>query len=442
MAGKQKGSSSRSLSSDNDPILRDSNISDKIDALSNKFDSKFDELDSKFSSLHNEFSSSNVRMQACETQGTALAADLNAVKADTGLTDPLFRANMANMLATTQRLTIERYNTIYYYDQPERAENSKCRVLRLAVGGTLPTDLPTLSNLLCCAPSLITQATPQRPNSQGKARLLVQFKDQAAATAAAASFQASPNRTRAVLDLKRTFLQNARVGLAIQLQRVAREAGHEQATFRAEDGLGWDFIVYKESVAAAPKAYPYIHHFPGGQPPAQGSPFNSVDTAIVTELLKRLHPLHSFPKPLVKPPTTVPPPATTASCQPPNNTPPNHAPPPAAPPALQAFSQRPPPPHRDQPLSTSRGLFQSLPSSRNHTPRKVPPPFQGQHKRQAVSNTPPNASPSAHSSPTHRSPPRTSNTNPPPAHLRHQPPPHRPHLNFAQATGQSLNGQA
>jgi len=92
------------------------------------------------------------------------------------------------------------------------------------------------------------------------------------------------------------------------LQRVAREAGHEQATFRAEDGLGWDFIVYKESAPAAPKAYPYIHHFPGGQPPAQGSPFNSVDTATVTELLKRLHPLHSFPKPLVKPPTTVPPP--------------------------------------------------------------------------------------------------------------------------------------
>ena len=82
MAGKQKGSSSRSLSSDNELILRDSNISDKIDALSNKFDSKFDELDSKFSSLHNEFSSSNVRMQASETQGTALAADLNAVKAD------------------------------------------------------------------------------------------------------------------------------------------------------------------------------------------------------------------------------------------------------------------------------------------------------------------------------------------------------------------------
>jgi hypothetical protein len=127
MAGKQKGSSSRSLSSDNDPILRDSNISDKIDALSNKidskFDSKFDELDSKFSSLHNEFSSSNVRMQACETQGTTLAADLNAVKADAGLTDPLFKVNMANFHALTQRLTIERYNTIYYYDQPERAEN-------------------------------------------------------------------------------------------------------------------------------------------------------------------------------------------------------------------------------------------------------------------------------------------------------------------------------
>jgi hypothetical protein len=32
---------------------------------------------------------------------------------------------MANIHALTQRLTIERYNTIYYYDQPERAENSK-----------------------------------------------------------------------------------------------------------------------------------------------------------------------------------------------------------------------------------------------------------------------------------------------------------------------------
>jgi hypothetical protein len=361
MAGKQKGSSSRSLSSDNDPILRDSNISDKIDALSNKFDSKFDELDSKFSSLHNEFSSSNVRMQACETQGTALAADLNAVKADTGLTDPLFRANMANMLATTQRLTIERYNTIYYYDQPERAENSKCRVLRLAVGGTLPTDLPTLSNLLCCAPSLITQATPQRPNSQGKARLLVQFKDQAAAAAAAASFRASTNRTRAVLDLKRTFLQNARVGLAIQLQRVAREAGHEQATFRAEDGLGWDFIVYKESVAAAPKAYPYIHHFPGGQPPAQGSPFNSVDTATVTELLKRLHPLHSFPKPLVKPPTTVLPHSTTAPSQPPNNNPPTTHPHPLPHPLRKLSLNAPHLPTMTNPQAQAKGSFNPCP---------------------------------------------------------------------------------
>ena len=154
-----------------------------------------------------------------------------------------------------------------------------------------PTDLPTLSTFLCCAPSLITQATPQRPNSQGKMRLLVQFKDQAAATL------------------------------------------REQATFQAEDGLGWDFIVYKEYVAAAPKAYPYIHHFPGGQPPAEGSPFNSVNTATVTALLKRLHPLHSFPKPLSNLPQLFPPPSTSAPSQPPNNNPPNHAPPPAAPPA-------------------------------------------------------------------------------------------------------------
>jgi len=152
---------------------------------------------------------------------------------------------------------------------------------------------------LCCDPSLIAQATPKRPYGQGKARLLINFKDQgAAAAAAAAAFRASTNRTRAVLDLKRTVMQNARVSLAIQLQRVAREVGHQQATFRAglTDGMGWDFIAFKEPPTAAPMAYPFIHHFPGVQPPAQGFPYISVDTATVTELLKRLRPLNSFPK--------------------------------------------------------------------------------------------------------------------------------------------------
>jgi len=58
---------------------------------------------------------------------------------------------------------------------------------------------------LCCTSTLITQATPQRPNGQGKARLLVHFKDQAAAAAAtAAAFRESPNRHCTVLDLTRT----------------------------------------------------------------------------------------------------------------------------------------------------------------------------------------------------------------------------------------------
>ena len=112
--------------------------------------------------------------------------------------------------------------------------------------------------------------------------------------------------------------------------------------------------------------------------------------------------------------TTVPPPPTAAPVPPapqtPNNKRPAHAPPPA-PPAPQTNFQRPPPVLRDLP-STSRGISQSLPSSRSHTPRKAPPPIQGQHKRQAVSNSPlNNASPSAHSSPTRRSPKRNTNPN-------------------------------
>ena len=117
--------------------------------------------------------------------------------------------------------------------------------MRTAVVAALPVDLPSLASFLCYDPSLITQATPKRPNGQGKVCLLINFKDQGAA-AAAAAFRASTNRRRAVLDLKRTVMQHARVGLAIQLQWVAREAGHQQATFRAEDGVGWDFIAFKE----------------------------------------------------------------------------------------------------------------------------------------------------------------------------------------------------
>ena len=58
-------------------FARKRNLLNALIASHNKFDSKCDskllaEFDSKFTSLHNEFSSSNVRMQACETQGTAL----------------------------------------------------------------------------------------------------------------------------------------------------------------------------------------------------------------------------------------------------------------------------------------------------------------------------------------------------------------------------------
>ena len=387
--------------------------SDNDSFLSDKLDSFAATLTQSISELRNEFSSVSGRVQACEAQGPALSAELNAVKADTGLTNPLYKTNQANMLALTRRMAIDRYNYLFYIEQPERAENARFRILRSAAA--LPIDLTSLSQFLRCDPSLITHVTPMSANSKGKMRLLLQFKEQAAAAAAAAAFRGSTNRTRAVLDFKRTRLQNARVGLAIQLQRVAREGGLAQATFRAEERVGWDFIVYRETPTAAPMAYSFIHHFPAGEPPAQGSPFISVDTATVTELLKCLRPLHSFPKPSVKPLVTAPavPSQTTTNNRPnsPNSAPLTHRP----------NSQRPPiAPPRDLTASTSRALqqSQSLPASRSTTPRKAPPPFQGQNKRLAVLGSPPSPStrPSAHSSPTrHNSPPRTNpNPNPNP----------------------------
>jgi hypothetical protein len=138
------------------------------------------------------------------------------------LTASLYKANMANMLVMTPALRWRHttgFTSLTSLSALKTAGSAFC--VRTAVGTTLPVDLPSLASFLCCVPSLIAQATPKRPNGQGKARLLINFKDHEAAAAA----------------------------------------------------------------AVAPMAYPFIHHFPGGQPPAQGSPYISVDTATVTELL-------------------------------------------------------------------------------------------------------------------------------------------------------------
>ena len=412
-----------------------------LSSLQPMFDSLGSKLEHKLDDIRNEFSSVSGRVQACE-------ADLASVKADTGLTDPLFLANQTNILALTHRLTVERYNNLSYSEQPERVENARFRVLRSATTGTgtLPTDTSALSQFLCCDPSIITHVTAMHPNGLGKARILIHFKEAAAAAAATAAFRGSTNRTRAVLDVKRTRMQSARVGLAIQLQRVAREDGHPQATFRAEDRAGWDFIVYRESPTATPMAYPFIHHFPAGEPPAQGSPFISVNKTTVTELLNRLSPLHSFPKPPVKPPVNrAPPPQQNhPPSQTTNNRP--HSPNRAHSTHHTNFQRPPTAPPRDLPASTSRaaGLQQpqSRPASRSTTPRKGPSPFQNQHKRQAVSDSPPNlnARPSASSSPTRRSPSH-NNPNPNPSNPNHNNiPPPPPPLNHEQ-TCHSLTDQ-
>jgi hypothetical protein len=83
-------------------------------------------------------------MRARETQDTALTADLNAV--NTGLTDPLYKANMANMLAMTQCLAI-----------------AGC-ILRTAVGTALLVDLPSLFPVLRPLPDHPSHPqTSQRP---------------------------------------------------------------------------------------------------------------------------------------------------------------------------------------------------------------------------------------------------------------------------------------
>ena len=98
------------------------------------------------------------------------------------------------------------------------------RVLRAKEAGPLPCGLTPaeVEALLQCERGAVRHVEPQRDNAKGKQRVTVRFSSAEAATAAYNSFQRGNNTTNAVLDLRRTRLQNTLVDLAIQIQRVAR----------------------------------------------------------------------------------------------------------------------------------------------------------------------------------------------------------------------------
>ena len=125
---------------------------------------------------------------------------------------------------------------------------------------------------------------PQRDNAKGKQRVTVRFSSAEAATAAYNSFQRGDNTTNAVLDLRRTRLQNTLVDLAIQIQRVAR----------GECGWGEELLVRARGTSitvkvggAEPVPFPFRQHLLGGGLPDPGQPLPPLNIALVKHQLDR-----------------------------------------------------------------------------------------------------------------------------------------------------------
>jgi len=125
---------------------------------------------------------------------------------------------------------------------------------------------------------------PQRDNAKGKQRVTVRFSSAEAATAAYHSFQSGSNTAHAVLDLRRTRLQNALVDLAIQIQRVAR----------GECGWGEELLVRARGTSitvkvggAEPVPFPFRKHLPGGSLLDPGQFLLPLNIALVKHQLDR-----------------------------------------------------------------------------------------------------------------------------------------------------------
>ena len=119
-------------------------------------------------------------------------------------------------------------------DRDERYSLRPVRNLRAKSPNVKICD-PTIEGVagfLGCGADTIAQVQPQPPNQLGKQRVMIYFTNGEAAAAAQQTLKSSSNSSLAVLDHKRTALQNQVVNLAIQLQEAARQDSRfAEATF-------------------------------------------------------------------------------------------------------------------------------------------------------------------------------------------------------------------
>ena len=173
------------------------------------------------------------------------------------------------------------------YDSAERQRLYPVRLLRSRDPGALPCE-PTPAGVeafLQCQVGSVLHVERMRDNARGKQRYFVQFNTAKAATAAYAGFRDSSNATQAVLDLRRTSLQNSLVNLAIKLQHIGRmHCGFgEGLVVRAR---GTRILVKRGEGELVP--YPFLQHLPTGRLPKPCEPYQHLTAGLLGQQLKLL----------------------------------------------------------------------------------------------------------------------------------------------------------
>ena len=198
---------------------------------------------------------------------------------------PLQDCDTANMSQVCEEVCASNFFSHYDADVSERTSLYSVRQLRSKSTTPLPCA-PTpaeVEKFLQCGEGRVEHVEQQQANGLGKPCMLVHFRNAESAAAAYTAFRASPYSSQAVLDHKRTHLQNQLVSLAIQLERAAKESGYSNVIFQSRGHL----MLVKEGTADAVH-YPYIRHMWAGHPPSQGQPFNNVNTSVVGQRLAKI----------------------------------------------------------------------------------------------------------------------------------------------------------
>ena len=248
--------------------------------------------------LENRCSELEKHIQALPTStGTSRAMPTSSTGAATGTQ----ACDNANLSLLCEELCARSWDTYYQEDMAARGSHYSVRQLCSKSTAPLPCA-PTpaeVEQFLQCGEGRVEFVQQLRANGLGKPRMMLYFRSSEDAAAAYTAFRGSPNGSQAVLDYKRTHLQNMLVSLAIHLEKAAKESGFTEATFQSRG----KFMLVKEGSGEAVH-YPYLRHLWAGHPPGQGQPFNNVNAASVGEQLSRL--LCKVPNPTSAPRASVP----------------------------------------------------------------------------------------------------------------------------------------